>query len=185
MSRSRPHGGCTETAEQWLSLIHWVIRHRLPSHVRDRISDEQAFQAGVIGLMNAIRLFDASRGVTFKTYAGIKIRWAILIEAGLTRTGWARPEASIDSASPAQPHHVERLTAPAPVELPLELQELLDALPARERAALQLHRLDGLPLAQVGAQLGVTRQRAHQLVRAAEAKLRGLLLQAPLQEMLL
>lgn len=171
--------GCTETVEQWLPLVRWVIWRRLPAHVRERISDDQAFQAGVLGLMNAIRLFDPDRGVTFKTYAGVKIRWAILIEAGLTRQGWApRVETSINSAAPSQPHHVERLTAPAASELSLELQELLAELPERERVALTLHRLDGLSLVQVGARLSVTRQRAHQLVRAAEARLRALLLEA-------
>lgn len=84
-----PSRGCTETVEQWLSLVHWVIRRRLPLHVRQRIEYDDAFQAGVIGLMHAIRLFDDGRGVKFGTYAIHKIRWNILIEAGLTRQGWA------------------------------------------------------------------------------------------------
>lgn len=77
-----------EEVERHLQLVHWVISHRVPNHVFYRATRDDMFQAGVIGLMNAIRLFDPAKGNRFSTFAVHKIRWNILIEAGLTRHGW-------------------------------------------------------------------------------------------------
>lgn len=67
-------------------LVGAVIR-RLPAHVTRRIATDDMRQAGLEGLLTARRLYDPARG-TWSTYASSKIRWAILIAAGLTRTGW-------------------------------------------------------------------------------------------------
>ncbi len=76
--------------EDWLPLVHWVMGHKLPPHVFKRISRDDIYQAGCVGLLNAKRLYnpDNPKGASFKTYAVHKIRWAILIAAGLTRRGW-------------------------------------------------------------------------------------------------
>lgn len=74
-------------AEHWLPLVAWVSR-RMPDHVHRRLGQDDLYQAGVIGLMNAIRLYKPDRGVLFKTYAVHKIRWSMYIAAGLTRQGW-------------------------------------------------------------------------------------------------
>lgn len=70
-----------------LDLV-WKVIARLPGHVRQRIDDDDAFQAGVVGLLNAKRLYDPARGA-WSTFAWSKARWNILIAAGLTRRGWA------------------------------------------------------------------------------------------------
>lgn len=82
---SRPDG----PLEAWLPLVRWVLYHLLPAYARSRAEDDDLYQAGVAGLLNARRLYDPKRGVKFITYATHKIRWAMLIEAGLTRHGWA------------------------------------------------------------------------------------------------
>lgn len=74
--------------EDWLPLVRWVMRHRLPSHVYRRLERDDVYQAGVVGLLNAARLFKPEKGHKFITYAAHKIRWNILIAAGLTRKGW-------------------------------------------------------------------------------------------------
>lgn len=73
--------------EQWFPLVHWVMV-RLPQHIYQRLELDDIYQAGVVGLLNAKRLYKPERGVSFKTYAVHKIRWAIYIAAGLTRQGW-------------------------------------------------------------------------------------------------
>lgn len=84
-SASRGYAG---PIEDWLPLVAWVLNHKLPFFVRDRLGRDDLYQAGVEGLLNAQRLFQPDKGAIFKTYAVHKIRWAMLIAAGLTRHGW-------------------------------------------------------------------------------------------------
>jgi RNA polymerase sigma factor for flagellar operon FliA len=60
-----------------IGLVKRIALHlsaRLPSH----FDTEDLMQAGMIGLIEAARKFDASRGASFPTYAGIRIRGAML-----------------------------------------------------------------------------------------------------------
>ncbi len=60
-----------------LPQVRYIARHiheRLPKH----IPLEDLVHAGVIGLIDALQKFDASKNVQFKTYAKFRIRGAIL-----------------------------------------------------------------------------------------------------------
>jgi RNA polymerase sigma factor FliA len=62
---------------QELSQVYYIasrIRDRLPQHV----DVEDLVSAGVIGLIEASRNFDATKNAQFKTYAKFRIRGAIL-----------------------------------------------------------------------------------------------------------
>jgi RNA polymerase sigma factor for flagellar operon FliA len=62
---------------EYLPKVRWIaagIRERLPASV----SEEDLVSTGLIGLINAIDNFDASRNVALWTYAEHKIRGAIL-----------------------------------------------------------------------------------------------------------
>lgn len=62
-----------------LELVKRIAYHlaaRLPSGV----DVDDLLQAGMIGLLEASRNFDASRGASFETYAGIRIRGSMLDE---------------------------------------------------------------------------------------------------------
>lgn len=67
-------------------LVRRIALHlaaRLPSHV----DLDDLIQAGVIGLLEAARHYSGERGASFETYAGIRIRGAMLDE--LRHTDWA------------------------------------------------------------------------------------------------
>lgn len=67
-------------------LVKRVAFHllgRLPSHVQA----EDLIQAGMVGLLDAARLFDGDKGASFETYAGLRIRGAMLDE--VRRNDWA------------------------------------------------------------------------------------------------
>jgi hypothetical protein len=83
---SRP--GFDGDVVEHLGLV-WLAVNRLPSYVRrDRgLTDDDLFQAGVLGLLAAKRLFDPGRA-KWSTFAYQKARWSMLIAAGLTRSGW-------------------------------------------------------------------------------------------------
>jgi RNA polymerase sigma factor for flagellar operon FliA len=64
---------------EYLPLVRHVVSRiaaGLPAHV----DNDELFQVGSMGLVNASRSFDVTRGVTFKTYAYALIRGAILDE---------------------------------------------------------------------------------------------------------
>jgi RNA polymerase sigma factor for flagellar operon FliA len=63
--------------------IAYHLKARLPATV---IVDD-LLQAGMIGLIEASRKYDADQGASFETYAGIRIRGAMLDE--LRRNDWA------------------------------------------------------------------------------------------------
>lgn len=75
-----------ELVHQYAALVKRIARHvqsRLPAsvHLDDLV------QAGLIGLMEAVRLYDPSQGASFETYATIRVRGAMLDE--LRRNDWS------------------------------------------------------------------------------------------------
>ncbi|MBC3764982.1 RNA polymerase sigma factor FliA [Neptunicella marina] len=67
----------TKLVEQHASLVKRIAHHlmvRLPSSVQV----DDLIQAGMIGLLEAAKNFDGSKGASFETYAGIRIRGAML-----------------------------------------------------------------------------------------------------------
>jgi len=64
---------------QYAPLIKYVASRlalRLPSH----ISMEDLISSGIIGLIDAVQKFDASKNINFKTYAEFRIKGAMLDE---------------------------------------------------------------------------------------------------------
>lgn len=62
------------------------IAHHLASRLPPSVQIEDLIQAGMVGLLEAARQFDASQGASFQTYAGIRIRGAMLDE--IRRLDW-------------------------------------------------------------------------------------------------
>jgi RNA polymerase sigma factor for flagellar operon FliA len=72
--------------DQFAPLVKRIAYHllgRLPASVQV----EDLIQAGMIGLLEASRKFDNSKGASFETYAGIRIRGAMLDE--VRKGDWA------------------------------------------------------------------------------------------------
>ncbi|TVS18333.1 MAG: RNA polymerase sigma factor FliA [Gammaproteobacteria bacterium] len=72
--------------EQHMDLVRRLAHHlmgRLPASVQL----DDLIQAGVVGLLEAARHFDDSHGASFETYAGIRIRGAMLDE--VRRQDWS------------------------------------------------------------------------------------------------
>ncbi len=63
------------------------IAHHLAARLPSSVDIDDLIQAGVIGLIDAIRHYSDERGASFETYAGIRIRGAMLDE--LRQTDWA------------------------------------------------------------------------------------------------
>jgi RNA polymerase sigma factor FliA len=87
-----------ELIQQYLPLVKTVVGRialTLPAHV----DIEDLYSAATVGLLNAVRNFDASNGASFETYARIRIRGAVIDE--LRRMDWA-PRLMRDKARKVQ-----------------------------------------------------------------------------------
>ncbi|GAB4259058.1 MAG: RNA polymerase sigma factor FliA [Methylomicrobium sp.] len=73
-----------------LVLQHVPLVKRIAYHLLGKLPEtvliEDLIQAGMVGLLDAIKHFDASQGASFETYAGIRIRGAMLDE--VRRSDW-------------------------------------------------------------------------------------------------
>jgi RNA polymerase sigma factor for flagellar operon FliA len=73
-----------------LILQHVPLVKRIAYHLLGKLPEtvlvEDLIQSGMIGLLDAIKHFDASQGASFETYAGIRIRGAMLDE--VRRSDW-------------------------------------------------------------------------------------------------
>lgn len=76
------------TNEQIMAYAPLVkrIAHHLMNRLPDSVQVDDLIQAGMLGLLEAIKNFDASQGASFETYAGIRIKGAMLDE--VRRSDW-------------------------------------------------------------------------------------------------
>ena len=69
---------------------HATLVKRIAFHLLNRlppsVQAEDLIQAGMIGLLDATKNYDATQGASFETYAGIRIRGAMLDE--IRRSDW-------------------------------------------------------------------------------------------------
>lgn len=75
-----------QLVEKYAPLVKRIAHHmlaRMPSSVQV----DDLIQAGLVGLLEAARNYDASKGASFETYAGIRIRGAMIDD--VRRGDWA------------------------------------------------------------------------------------------------
>ncbi len=77
--------GDDDVVVRYASLVK-RIAHHLASRLPPSVQLEDLIQSGMIGLLEAARQYDASQGASFQTYAGIRIRGAMLDE--MRRLDW-------------------------------------------------------------------------------------------------
>lgn len=69
----------TDTVEKHAVLVK-RIAHHLVARLPDSVLVDDLIQAGMIGLIEASKNFDHTKGASFETFAGIRIRGAMLDE---------------------------------------------------------------------------------------------------------
>ncbi len=122
-----------QTARDELVISHlWLVRHltgKVTARLPAGVDVENLESAGMLGLVEAARRFDTSRGVDFKSFAALRIRGAIYDEA---RRNCPLPQEVMQRVmlvAKAQ----DQLTAPSTVddlvvETGLSKDEVVDAL---------------------------------------------------------
>ncbi len=76
----------TDLVTQHASLVKRIAYH-LIARLPHTVDVEDLIQAGMIGLLDASQNYDANQGASFETYAGIRVRGAMLDE--IRRNDWA------------------------------------------------------------------------------------------------
>lgn len=163
--------GCLDCMQALLGqhqgLIIVVLRRQYPG----TCDYADLIQEGRIGLWQAILHYDIERGVAFSTYAGQVIRnriWAV-VRQGWKAHGWLAAEQSRD--------HLSELVAVWQQEQAGQaLRDGLGCLPERlQRVIEQAYGLNGeapRSLAEIGREMGISRERVRQLRNEALALLR-------------
>ncbi len=78
-------GGTDQRVMQHAPLVKRIAYHLL-NRLPDSVQVDDLIQAGMLGLLEAIKNYDASQGASFDTYAGIRIRGSMLDE--VRRSDW-------------------------------------------------------------------------------------------------
>ncbi|GDX84332.1 RNA polymerase sigma factor FliA [Methylococcaceae bacterium] len=78
-------GGINAQIMQHASLVKRIAYHLL-SKLPDSVQVDDLIQAGMLGLLESIKNYDSSKGASFDTYAGIRIRGSMLDE--VRRCDW-------------------------------------------------------------------------------------------------
>lgn len=68
-----------QLVERYAILVKRIGQHLL-ARLPDSVQLDDLVQAGMIGLLDAYRNYDATKGASFETYAGIRIRGAMIDE---------------------------------------------------------------------------------------------------------
>jgi RNA polymerase sigma factor for flagellar operon FliA len=119
-------------AEQLNQLIerHAPLVKRIAYHLLARlpasVQVDDLIQSGMIGLMEAAKNFDGSKGASFETFAGIRIRGAMLDE--MRRGDW----------TPRSVHRNARLIAETIAELEAELGRDVKDIEVAEKLDISL-----------------------------------------------
>jgi len=167
---SQAQAGCSESLSQLMARHDGLVQAVVRQQRLGELSFEEALQAGRIGLWRAILGFDPERGFAFSTYAWpcIKHRiWRAVKAYGQVD----RTQIPLDSLEVPDPAVVWEGQA-----IRRALLSMVDRLPSRlAYVVLARYGLQGHPpflYRQIGAALGLTKQRAHQLHAEALVRLR-------------
>lgn len=83
-------GGVTQQQQDSMIKAHALLVKRIAYHLLGRLPQsvqlDDLMQAGMLGLLEAIRHYDDTKGAAFETYAGIRIRGYMLDE--VRRNDW-------------------------------------------------------------------------------------------------
>lgn len=151
LNRSLPgYAKVTDRAEELVATHLDLVRriaHHLAARLPASVQIEDLVQSGMVGLIEASRQFQIGQGATFATYAGIRIRGAMIDE--LRRADWTPRSVHRNSRRIAEAiHQVESREGRAAKdrEIAVELEVSLDDYYAmlQDTASAQILGLESL-----------------------------------------
>jgi RNA polymerase sigma factor FliA len=146
-----------------------IAKRRYP-----RVEREELVGVGQVALVEAATRFRTDRGATFRHFARLRVRGAMIdLVRGEIRRRLPGRAVRVESLHDLDERH-EPCAAVTPDTMLEQLAtiELLAGLPERERAVIVRTRIDGESCLDVAEDLGVSAARVSQLAWQAEARLR-------------
>lgn len=164
-------------------LVHDHMRlvRKLAWHVHGRIARavevDDLIQTGMVALVEAARRYE-DRGFSFATYAGVRVRGAMLDALRAQRPGGRGLAVVVE---PLDQPEVDCIADPAPLADTLfdqaeqchDVAAAIAHLPPREAQVVLLYFAEGLALDAIGARLGIGAARVCQIKKAGLARLRA------------
>lgn len=156
--------------EHFLPLVKREAR-RVHRRRRGTMELEDLVSVGALALLDALRRYDPKRGVDFRSFAGYRIRGAMLDELRAFSPGrrsprgprvLLMPEAASERLGPPPGTALEELVDPNGRDSldELELREMIDhlttSLTARERDILNLYYGRGVSMREISQRLGLS-----------------------------
>jgi RNA polymerase sigma factor (sigma-70 family) len=166
----------TPELDRVVRILAGQLRARLPRECGIELAD--LVQAGNVGLLQASRSYDSTRGAPLAGYAKFRIRGEMLDM--VRRNMWrgrtaifADAEESCDweERLPAAPESSPHASALNRQRLAIIVEEL-ERLPAKDRAVVRLRYSSGMTLGQIGRELSVNESRACQIHQRALQRLK-------------
>jgi RNA polymerase sigma factor for flagellar operon FliA len=168
--------------EEFAPLVKRIAYHmmmRMPASVQV----DDLIQAGMIGLIEAAQKYDSSKGASFETYAGIRIRGSIVEYFSMLQDSNCSRLYSYEETFGEEDSNIDASETSSAFASPLEglqregLKKALSAaivqLPERERMVLALYYNEELNLKEIGLVLGVSESRVSQIHSQAAARLKA------------
>ena len=166
-------------------LVHDHMRlvRKLAWHVHGRIARavevDDLIQTGMVALIEAARRYE-DRGFSFATYAGVRVKGAMLDVLRSQRPGGRGVAVVIE---PLDQTELESIADPAPLADTLfdqgeqcnDMTTAIAQLPPREARILSLYFVEGMGLDAIGATLGIGAARVCQIKKVGLARLRAAL----------
>jgi RNA polymerase sigma factor (sigma-70 family) len=179
---TQAQAGCRQSVNLLMSQHNGLVYAVVRQQVLGDLSYDEALQAGRTGLWHAILGYDPERGTTFSTYAWPAIMrsvWGAVKKSG-KQEGETLPLSKIEAAGFQSSALLDTVQEPdkrwEQKVLAAMMRQAVRQLPARLQLVLAArYGWTGNPPAtfrQIGEQLGVSRQRAHQLHQEALLRLR-------------
>ena len=152
---------CTRLAPLIGSLVQKIRQTSKVADFDDRV------QAGYMGVLRALQLWDRTRGCRFTTYAWIWIRREIF----RVTEGPIRPRTtSVDYSDGPEPE-----SSDAGPEASAEANELLEYIetikPEKLRTVIKMRCLEGLSVEEISVRMGLSETRIYQYLENAARKL--------------
>lgn len=156
---SLAQSGDRDAEEQLLTAYFGIVKSVVFSFyvVCADIDKDDLLQAGLIGLMRAVRTFALGGGASFETYAARCVKNAVIDE--------------LRHASETLPID-EDYEAPSDDQLKELAEAIAIVLSPEERQVLEL-RLDSMSYSEISSQLGIQKKKVDNLIMSAKKKLKN------------
>lgn len=161
-----------------IATVTPIARAKASGFASPRVSGDDLVQEGMLGFLDAVKTYDASKGSSFKTYAEVCINNRIV---SAVRTSFNNKNAALSSALPYEPEKVDEADSGAdPANIVSEKEDsehlrdiLSQGLSDFEKQVVDLRLMD-MSYSQIAEKLGCSEKAVDNALQRIRKKMRTL-----------